>query len=157
MIPRPRLPSIVGVGGRFLIAGAVSTAIEVASFNLFLWLGWPLLAAKVTASLIALVNSYLSNREWTFRGRPRRRRWVEVGLFVVTNGVCTGLGAAIVWLGAVIIEHLTGRAPAPLAINLVNLIGIAAVVLVRFGAYHWGVFRDAPRPAPDRPVDPASD
>ena len=54
--------------------GAISTAIEVAVFNLlYLVLGWDVVAAKIVASLVALVNAYIGNRQWTFRGRPLYR------------------------------------------------------------------------------------
>lgn len=140
-----RLRRLVGVGSRFLVVGALSTIIEIAVFNLlvFVW-GWDPVLSKIVASLVALVNAYIGNREWTFRHRDRRGRVSELALFLVTNGVCTLLGAGLVWLGVEALELIVGHATGALALNVVNLISIVIVVLFRFVLYHKVVFRAAP-------------
>lgn len=138
---------LAGVGSRFLIIGGISTLIEVGSFNLFVYVfGWDLVVSKVAASLVALVNAYVGNREWTFKDRGRRGRVAEIVLFLIVNLVCTVLGAGIVWLGAVLVQDFTGHEPGPALVNLVNLASIAVIVVVRFLLYHFIVFR----PAKDR-------
>ena len=121
--------------------GAISTLIEIVSFNVLAFgLGWDLVAAKIVASLIALVNAYFGNRQWTFRDRDRRRRWVEISLFVAVNTVCTALGAGLVAAGVVAVQAMIGHAPGPFAVNIVNLVSIVIVVLARFVFYHYLVF-----------------
>ncbi|MDQ0644558.1 GtrA family protein [Microbacterium murale] len=140
-----RLRRLVGVGSRFLVVGALSTVIEIAVFNLlvFVW-GWDPVLSKIVASLVALVNAYIGNREWAFRHRDRRGRVSELVLFVGVNLACTLLGAALVWLGVVALEAIVGHATGALALNVVNLISIVIVVLIRFVLYHKVVFRVAP-------------
>lgn len=142
-----RLRRLAGVGSRFLVVGALSTLIEVGVFNLlvFVW-GWDVVAAKIVASLVALVNAYIGNREWTFRHRDRRGRTAEVVLFLATNAVCTALGAVLVWVGVEGVEAMLGREPGAVAVNLVNLTSIVIVVLLRFVLYHGIVFRASPKP-----------
>ncbi|MCZ4299813.1 GtrA family protein [Microbacterium oxydans] len=142
-----RLRRLAGVGSRFLVVGALSTLIEVGVFNLlvFVW-GWDVVAAKIVASLVALVNAYIGNREWTFRHRDRRGRTAEVVLFLATNAVCTALGAVLVWVGVEVVEAILGREPGAVAVNLVNLTSIVIVVLLRFVLYHGIVFRASPKP-----------
>lgn len=138
----PRLRRLASVGSRFLIVGAISTLIEIGVFNLLVYgLGMGLVWAKIIASLVALVNAYIGNREWTFRHRDRRSRLNELTLFVITNAVCTGLGALLVWLGVQGAAVLLGREPGPFAVNFVNLVSIVVVVLLRFVLYHKVVFR----------------
>ncbi|WP_193598099.1 GtrA family protein [Microbacterium sp. YJN-G] len=138
----PRLRRLASVGSRFLIVGAISTLIEIGVFNLLVYgLGMGLVWAKIIASLVALVNAYVGNREWTFRNRDRRTRLNELTLFLITNAVCTGLGALLVWLGVQGAELLLGRDPGPFAVNFVNLVSIVVVVLLRFVLYHKVVFR----------------
>lgn len=138
----PRLKRIAALGARFLTVGAISTLIEIGTFNLlYLALGWDVVAAKITASLIALINAYFGNRQWTFRDRDRRRRWVELVLFTVVNAVCTAVGAVIVGAGVWVAAMTLGREPGPVAVNVVNLVSIAVVVVMRFGFYHYVVFR----------------
>lgn len=155
MVSTPRLKRIAAVGARFLTVGAISTVIEIAVFNLlFLVLGWDVVVAKVVASLVALVNAYFGNREWTFRGRDRGHRGVEIALFVGANLVCTVLGAAIVWAGVWFAGVLLGTQPGAIAVNIVNLFSIGVIVIVRFALYHWVVFR---HPTPPRPAAPRVD
>lgn len=138
-----RSKRLAGVGARFLIIGAISTVIEIAAFNLFTFgLDWDPVGAKIVASLLALVNAYFGNREWTFRGRDRGRRWVEIALFLAVNAACTALGALLVWVGVELTTAVLAHDPGVLAINLVNLISIVIVVFVRFVLYHFVVFRD---------------
>lgn len=144
----PRLKRIAALGARFLTVGAISTLIEVGAFNLlYLVLGWDVVAAKITASLIALINAYFGNRQWTFRDRDRRRRWVELVLFAVVNAVCTAVGAAIVWAGVSVAAMVLEHEPGPVAVNVVNLVSIAVVVVMRFAFYHYVVFRTPARAA----------
>ena len=122
--------------------GAVSTLIEIAVFNLlYLGVGVDVVWSKIIASLVALVNAYLGNREWTFRHRGGHRRSVEITLFVVVNAVCTALGALLVWVGVIAVSAALGREAGPIAVNLVNLASIVVVVLLRFLLYHYVVFR----------------
>lgn len=135
MITSERLRRAAGLSVRFLIVGALSTLIEIGLFNLFfLVLGWGPVWAKVVSSLIALVNAYFGNREWAFRNRGRHGRVREAVLFLVVNGVCTVLGAAIVWAG----EWMFGSGG--LVVNAVNIVSIGIVVVVRFALYQWVVF-----------------
>lgn len=137
-----RLRRLAGLGSRFLVVGGVSTLIEVGVFNLLVYVwGWDVVAAKIVASLVALVNAYIGNREWTFRHRDRRGRTSELVLFVLTNAVCTALGAALVWVGVEMAAGILGRTPGAIAVNAVNLVSIVIVVALRFVLYHSIVFR----------------
>lgn len=144
-----RLRRLVGVGSRFLVVGGLSTVIEIAAFNLFVFvLGWDPVISKVAASLVALINAYFGNREWAFRHRDRRGRVSELVLFLATNAVCTLLGAGLVWAGVELLELMLGHASGALALNIVNLFSIAIVVVFRFVLYHKVVFREGAGRAP---------
>ncbi|POX65900.1 hypothetical protein C3481_13500 [Microbacterium sp. Ru50] len=141
----PRVKRAAALSARFLTVGGISTLIEVVTFNVLLFgLGWDAVAAKIVASLVALVNAYFGNRQWTFKDRARRRRWVEITLFVIVNAVCTALGALLVWGGVEAASALLGRPAGPFVVNVVNLVSIVVVVLARFGFYHSVVFRASP-------------
>jgi len=141
----PRVKRAAALSARFLTVGGISTLIEVVTFNILLFgLGWDAVAAKVVASLVALVNAYFGNRQWTFKDRARRRRWVEITLFVIVNAVCTALGALLVWGGVEAASAVLGRPAGPFVVNVVNLVSIVVVVLARFGFYHSVVFRASP-------------
>lgn len=133
----------------FLTVGAVSTLIEVAVFNLALTaLGASAVAAKVVASLVALINAYLGNRHLTFRHRGTDARGRQLARFLVANGVCTSLGAAIVWAAAAVLTSGAGQGPSVVALNAVNLGSIVLIIVLRFMLYHRWVFRHVPAPTP---------
>lgn len=141
----PRVKRAAALSARFLTVGGISTLIEIVTFNiLLLGFGWDVVAAKIVASLVALINAYFGNRQWTFKDRARRRRWVEITLFVIVNAVCTALGALLVWGGVEAASALLGRPAGPFVVNVVNLVSIVIVVLARFGFYHGLVFRAGP-------------
>lgn len=142
MSQHARWRRLAGLGARFLTVGAISTLIEIAVFNLlYLGLDVDVVWSKIIASLVALVNAYLGNREWTFRNRGGHSRSVEITLFVIVNAVCTGLGALLVWGGVEAVSAALGREAGPIAVNVVNLISIVIIVVLRFLLYHYIVFR----------------
>lgn len=141
----PVLARALRTGTRFLIVGGVSTVIEITVLNLLVALQWDIVTAKIVASLIALVNAYFGNREWTFRRRGRRGRTTEVSLFIAANVACTALGAVLVWAGVVLIGS-PGGTVSTLVLNVINLASIVIVVLARPAAYHW-IFQGNKAPA----------
>ncbi len=137
MPTQTRFRRLAVLGTRFLTVGAISTLIEIAVFNLLHYaLGADVVTSKIVASLVALVNAYFGNREWTFRHRGHHGRALELFLFIVVNAICTALGAGIVAVGVSMFDS-----PGPLIVNLVNLVSIVIVVVVRFLFYHYLVFR----------------
>ncbi|MGR0220626.1 GtrA family protein [Agromyces sp. ZXT2-6] len=142
MSQHARWRRLAGLGARFLTVGAISTLIEIAVFNLlYLGLDVDVVWSKIVASLVALVNAYLGNREWTFRHRGGHRRSVEITLFVIVNAACTALGALLVWVGVEAASAALGREAGPIAVNVVNLASIVIIVVLRFLLYHYVVFR----------------
>lgn len=131
----------------FLTVGAVSTLIEVVVFNVALTaLGASAVVAKVVASLVALINAYLGNRHWTFRDRGTEARGRQLTRFLVANGVCTGLGAVIVWAAAAVLTSQAGQGPGVVVLNVVNFGSIVLIIVLRFMIYHAWVFRHTPAP-----------
>ncbi|WP_136585962.1 GtrA family protein [Microbacterium hydrothermale] len=141
------------LSARFLVVGAISTIIEIATFNLLLLAGVGPVAAKVIASLVALINAYFGNREWAFRSRARTRVGRQMARFLLVNAACTAIGAGAVWLGVLALQQVFGQTGA-VGLNAVNLVSIMAVTVVRFLLYHYVVF--PARPAM-REVEGASD
>ncbi|QPZ37466.1 GtrA family protein [Paramicrobacterium chengjingii] len=148
MTQHSRLRRLIGLSSRFLTIGAISTLIEIAAFNILLYgLHVDGVWAKIFASLIALVNAYFGNREWTFKNRGKHSRSLEVVLFIVVNGICTLLGAGIVGLGLWAFPD-----SGPIVVNIINLLSIGVVVALRFLLYHFVVFRGV-RPSRASEID----
>lgn len=55
---------------RFAAVGLINTGIDMAVFSIALfWLGINLVIANTIAYSVAIINSYLMNKYWTFAGR----------------------------------------------------------------------------------------
>jgi putative flippase GtrA len=81
---------------RFGLVGVANTAVDFGVFLLLLRLGlWPAPAAAAGFACGTL-NSYLLNRNWTFRDAPRRPGWSQFLAFVATSLLGLALSVAIV-------------------------------------------------------------
>lgn len=97
---------------RFALVGVLNTSIDFALFAvLFYGAEWPLLAANAAAYSVAVVNSYLLNKYWTFGDPSRGRAAMLRGmLFVALNLVGLALASAAVWGLAQFLHPLVAKA-----------------------------------------------
>ncbi|MFY9484420.1 MAG: glycosyltransferase family 2 protein [Patescibacteria group bacterium] len=92
MLRRPTLRQLV----KFGIVGWINVAIDFGFLNLFVIVGGlsPLVAGLLSTAM-ALTNSYLLNRAWTFRGfKGPDERGAEFLSFLAVNGT----GATVNWI-----------------------------------------------------------
>lgn len=80
---------------KFGIVGGVNFAINFAVFNLLVIyvMHNGELKANVVATVVATTTSYLMNRHWTYRDRPKASMRREYVLFFLFNGI----GSASSW------------------------------------------------------------
>lgn len=123
----PRLRRLV----RFAIVGVANTAIDFSIFAaLFYLVGWPLLAAHATGFAVAVVNSYVCNKTWTFGDRrPSRLQDGAKFLLVALCGLVTG--SAVIAVAAQVMPALAAKACAVAATFAVNYWASARYVFVR--------------------------
>jgi len=80
---------------RFLLAGAATVAIDLASYRFLLWAGVAVAAAKTAGFLAGTVFAFFVNRQWTFARDKRHHPLRELALFAAVYGVSL---AANVWV-----------------------------------------------------------
>jgi putative flippase GtrA len=116
---------------RFAIVGVANTAIDFSIFAaLFYLVHWPLLAAHATGFAVAVVNSYLCNKTWTFGDRqPSRLQDGVKFLLVAICGLLTG--SAVIALAAQAMPAFAAKACAVVATFAVNYWASARYVFVR--------------------------
>jgi putative flippase GtrA len=122
---------------KFGLVGAMNTVVNFAVFNALIFTIFPngQLKANVIATLVALSVSFLLNRHWTYRDRPRsavRRAYV---LFFFFNGV--GLAIELGVLG--LTKYGLGL-DSVMAINAAKLLGVVLGTVFRFWSYRTFVF-----------------
>lgn len=116
---------------RFAIVGVANTAIDFSIFAiLFYLLHWPLLAAHAAGFCVAVVNSYICNKTWTF-GDRQPSRIVDGARFLLAALCGLATGSAVIALAAEVMPALAAKACAVAATFAVNYWASARYVFVR--------------------------
>lgn len=137
---------------KFGIVGGINTVINYAVFNalaLTVFVNGQL-KATVIATIVATITSYLMNRHWTYRDRPKSALRREYLLFFLFNGA--GL---LIELGAVAAAKYGLGVHGLLALNLAKTVGVMLATLFRFWSYRTFVFQPV-APAEDEATKPDS-
>jgi len=131
---------------RFATVGVMNAGVDLAVFNLLLFLGPSpspalLVVYNTCAVIAALANSYIWNRHWTFRERRPRvpgRPWRQRLLFALQGGVniavndatVVGLSLLISWFGV----------QSALAANGAKVVAMFAASTISYWLLHRFVF-----------------
>ena len=113
--------------------------------------------AKIISGIVAVIASYILNREWSFRDRGGRERHHEALLFFMVSGVGVLLSMAPLWVSSYVFEL---RVP-HVSLTVENIADfISAYVLgnllqmaFRFWAFRRWVFPDEFGRAPDKALE----
>lgn len=153
---------------KFGVVGGIGFFIDT---GIFLWLiTGPMddspVKAKVVATAVATIFSWVANRYWTFRNRRQSNVLREVILFLVMNGIGAGIQAGFVFLAK---YGLDITSPGGMVL-FGNVIGLGFATIFRFISYRLWVFTEsveadpaarhdrelltgAVQPAPEAPTD----
>ncbi|HSA51693.1 MAG TPA: GtrA family protein [Yinghuangia sp.] len=135
---------------QFLIAGGLAYAVDVAVFNLCLYLGLGAVTSKIISSVPATIVAYVGNRYWTYRHRERTGVTREYTMFFVFSAIAAGIQAACVF-----VSHHLMDFTSTLADNISgNIVGMALGTLFRFWAFRTFVFKHK-QPEASAPAEPA--
>ncbi|WBB64997.1 GtrA family protein [Micromonospora sp. WMMD812] len=128
---------------KFGIVGGINTVINYAVFNalaLTVFVDGQL-KATVIATVVATITSYLMNRHWTYRDRPKSALRREYVLFFLFNA--TGL---LIELGVLAAAKYGLGVTSLLALNVAKTAGVLLGTMFRFWSYRTFVFQPAPVP-----------
>jgi putative flippase GtrA len=143
--------------GKFLTVGALNTGIDFGTLNLLSWLtgiygGGRLAPINVPGVLLALANSYLLNKHWTFTTPVHPHTGREVGSFVLVSLIGVSLNTALLVALTRFMTPPVGLTP-PLWENLAKALATGGTLLWNFVGYKFLVFTASsqrPTPAPAR-------
>ena len=113
--------------------------------------------AKVIAGIVAVIASYVLNREWSFRDRGGRERHHEALLFFAFSGVGVLLSMAPLWVSSYVFQL---RVPA-VSLTVENIADFISAYIIgnllqmafRFWAFRRWVFPDEFGRAPDKALE----
>jgi putative flippase GtrA len=137
--------------GKFLAVGTLNTMIDFFTLNLLSWLtgiygGIRLAPMNVLGVLLALTNSYLLNKHWTFKAPVQLGR--RVGRFMLVSLIGVSLNTALVVALTDVMMRPAGITP-QLWENLAKALATGGTLLWDFLGYKFLVFT-APSPGPTR-------
>jgi putative flippase GtrA len=146
---------------KFAIVGGTTFVIDsVIFYTLKLTILEPKpVTAKVIAGIVAVIASYVLNREWSFRGRGGRERHHEALLFFAFSGVGVLLSMAPLWFSSYVLQL---REPM-VSLTVENVadfisayvIGNLLQMAFRFWAFRRWVFPDEFARNPDKALESA--
>ena len=148
-----RLRAIAPEAMRFGAVGLGNTVLYFVIFNITMGIG--AVKATVIATVVTTTLSYLANRHWTYRHRPKTALRREYTLFFAFNLAGMLIQSGIVGIGkyGLGLSENTDR----LAFNIATCVGIGLATLFRFWAYRTLVFvAQTPEPAVARTPEPAT-
>ncbi|MET0452060.1 MAG: GtrA family protein [Mycobacterium sp.] len=144
---------------KFAIVGATTFVIDsVIFYTLKLTILEPKpVTAKIIAGIVAVIASYILNREWSFRDRGGRERHHEALLFFGVSGVGVVLSMAPLWFSSYVLEL---RAPM-VSLTVENIADFVSAYVIgnlmqmafRFWAFRRFVFPDELGHGPDKVVE----
>jgi putative flippase GtrA len=144
---------------KFAIVGATTFIIDLAIFfTLKLTILEPKpVTAKIIAGIVAVIASYILNREWSFRDRGGRERHHEALLFFGVSGVGVLLSMAPLWVSSYV---LMLRVPM-VSLMTENIADIISAYIIgnllqmafRFWAFRRFVFPDEYARNPDKALE----
>nr|WP_040794723.1 GtrA family protein [Nocardia higoensis] len=91
---------------KFAIVGATTFIIDSGIFYLLKWtvLAQNPVTAKIISGVIAVIASYVLNREWSFKHRGGRERNHEALLFFAVSGVGVVLSNIPLWISSYVFD-----------------------------------------------------
>ncbi|GAA4293379.1 GtrA family protein [Mycobacterium paraffinicum] len=146
---------------KFAIVGGTTFVIDSAIFytlKLTILDSKPV-TAKVIAGIVAVIASYVLNREWSFRDRGGRERHHEALLFFAFSGVGVLLSMAPLWFSSYVLQL---REPM-VSLTLENIADFISAYIIgnllqmafRFWAFRRWVFPDEFARNPDKALESA--
>jgi len=136
--------------GKFVIVGTLNTGIDFGVLNLLSWQtgiygGAKLAPMNMTGFLLALANSYMLNKYWTFKEQSRWSLKGEMGAFALVSamGLCVNTALLVALTRFMVLpfgfspqlwENIA-KATATVGSLLWNFVGYRYVV---FGHFHEG-------------------
>jgi putative flippase GtrA len=129
------------------VVAIINTAIDFALFNGLIALG--ALKANTISTVVATTTSFLMNRHWVYRDRPKKALHHEYVLFFGVNLIGLVIQEVVLALAGLGVHDMAHHR---LELNLYKCLGLAVAMIFRFWAYRTFVFRSGPSSRTGDPV-----
>jgi putative flippase GtrA len=102
---------------------------------------WNLIAANTVAASLAIVNSYLWNKYWTFSDNTRQHIR-QLSLFVLINLIWVLLSDTLVHFGTLMLQTWFASWLYWWQYNLAKCVVVGIIMVLNFVTYKWLIFND---------------
>ncbi|NUT48671.1 MAG: GtrA family protein [Saccharothrix sp.] len=96
--------------------------------------------AKIVATLVATIVSYVLNREWSFKTRGGRERHHEAALFFLVNGIGIALNSLPLWVSRYLL-HLQEPHVSRLAEEVADFVSAQVIGTLIAMAFRWWAYK----------------
>ena len=159
-------PEKVGIQvGKFAVVGAINTMIDVIILNALVFLGFAttiiifgqkFLIANIISVAAAMVNSFILNKQWTFKSADKENIYLEIikffaitiiGMFVIHQLIFNALYFNLPFISSIIVSivhfvKLNGIFPDEFVVlNFSKAIAIFGSLIWNFIGYKFIVFK----------------
>lgn len=142
------LRKITAQFSKFVLVGFMNTAIDFGVLNLLMWLtgvykGSWIILLNVTAFTVAVINSYLWNKFWTFKAKETTEAGEvtkEFIQFIIVSLVAVVINSSIVYSITTFIPPFFGLGQ-ELWANLAKVVATAVALIWNFVGYKFIVFK----------------
>lgn len=130
---------------KFFVVGILNTGIDFAILNFLMWItktyeGSPVIVFNTISFSVAVVNSYILNKYWTFEDKSSTKAPVQFAKFFTVAVVGWGLNTGILYFITSLIHPVFGLSAVTWA-NLAKAIATGIVLIWNFIGYKFLVFK----------------
>lgn len=131
--------------GKFFVVGILNTGLDFLILNFLMWMtntyeGQSIVVFNTISFSIAVINSYLLNKYWTFGDKSKEQAPQQFIKFLSVSAVGWGLNTGIVYSITTLISPIFGLSPALWA-NVAKLMATGVVLAWNFAGYKLFVFK----------------
>lgn len=130
---------------KFFVVGILNTGIDFAILNFLMRItntyeGQSIVIFNTISFVVAVINSYLLNKYWTFGDSGKAQAPQQFVKFFAVSAVGWGLNTGIVYSVTTLISPIFGLSPALWA-NFAKAMATSAVLVWNFAGYKLFVFK----------------
>lgn len=119
--------------GKFGLVGILNTVIDFGVFNVLTQIfGVYVVAANIVSVSVAIINSYIWNKNWTFQDKSKKHLPEQFVKFVTFSLIGMGIQTSVLWLLAT-----KWTATGVWAYSVVDLLGLERIFSESFVVNNW--------------------
>lgn len=131
--------------GKFFVVGILNTGLDFAILNFLMWMsntyeGQSIVYFNTISFSIAVLNSYILNKYWTFGDSSKAQAPQQFMKFFGVSAIGWGLNTGIMYSVTTLISPIFGLSPALWA-NFAKLMATGVVLAWNFAGYKLFVFK----------------